>query len=66
MPLRFLGQKGAKLPELKEEDWKNIFDFLEFFVISENLIQTNNYADINFDWKKVTDILKLLNKVKPI
>ena len=63
MPLRFLGQKGAKLPNLKEEEWLNIFDFLEFFVISENLIQSGNYSEINFDWKKVKDILKLLNKM---
>jgi len=51
------------LPELNEEEWTSIFDFLEFFVISENLIVTGNYTELNFDWKKVKDILKILNKL---
>ena len=64
MPLRFLGGLGSKLPTLNEQEWSSIFEFLEFFVVSESLIKNNNYNDLNFDWNKVRDILKLLNKMK--
>jgi len=63
MPLRYLGQKGSLLPELLEEEWTHIFDFFEFYVVTENINHASDYNEISVDWKKLKDVLRLLGKM---
>jgi hypothetical protein len=55
--MTYLGKLGAELPELKEKEWEQIFQFIEFFLTTEN-------KDFDFNWNKVVDVLALLKKVK--
>ena len=64
MPHKYLGGLGSKLPELTEETWTNIFEFVEFFVITEQMLKSDGFEGLDFRWNKVREILKLLNKVK--
>lgn len=54
---RYLGRLGKNLPELNEKEWNDIFNFIEFFLTTENKI-------VDFNWSKVIEVLTLLNKVK--
>ena len=62
-PIKMLGSLGAKLPVLKEEEWHHIFEVLEFYLTTEKVVNSRNYDDA-FDWKKVKEILMLLNKIE--
>jgi hypothetical protein len=55
--MKHLGKLGSELPELTEKQWEQLFNFAEFFLTVED-------KDFRFDWKKVMDVLILLNKVK--
>ena len=64
MPHKYLGGLGAKLPIVSEETWSNIFEFVEFFMIAEQMLKDNRFEGLDFQWNKVREILKLLGKVK--
>lgn len=52
-----LGKIGSELPELKEKEWEQIFQFIEFFLTTEN-------RECNFNWSKVMEVLILLKRIK--
>ena len=60
--LKYLGQIGTRLPELSELEWHYIFEFLEFYTTTENMIKNKDYS--SFNWIKIKEILTLLNKIK--
>lgn len=55
--IKYLGKLGNDLPNLDEKDWSQIFQFIEFFLTTEN-------KELDFNWSKIMDILILLKKVK--
>jgi len=59
--LRFLGQLGDSVPELKMEEWKAIFRFLDYFAVID---QQDAKISSEMDWKKITEVLMLLKKIK--
>jgi len=59
--LRFLGQLGKNVPELTLEQWKSIFEFLDYFAVID---EKDTKVCQEFDWKKIMEILMLLNKIK--
>lgn len=59
--LRLLGKLGVKLPSLPLKEWRTIFEFLEFFMVVK---EDGNKKFVDFDWKKVKEILMLLNKIQ--
>ena len=61
-PLQYLGSIGKDLPILNEEEWELIFEFLECFILAEDLIEECN--PIHFNWTKVKNTLLLLSKIK--
>lgn len=64
-PLKYLGKLGKDLPILKSKDWKNIFSFLDFFMVTDELTE-KNISDIEgpvFNWSKVKEVLELLGKI---
>ena len=56
--IRYLGTLGSDLPDLSEENWDKIFNFIEIFLVTENK------EDYNFNLEKMKDVLILLKKVK--
>lgn len=60
--MRYLGELGHKLPVLTEEEWHSVFSFLEFFMTAESMLKPNDEDGIDFDWMKVTEVLRLLGK----
>ena len=65
-PFKYLGNLGDNLPILEEGGWNSIFEFLEFFVLAEDILEHPDYSFnmIVFDWNKVRNILILLSKMK--
>ena len=63
MPLRYLGKIGQELPQLTETQWKKIFEFIEFFMITNSILEKEEYEQ-DFNWAKIKEILLLLDKVK--
>jgi len=59
---KFLGHLGKDLPKLNEEDWEKIFQFIENFLVVE--FDEHDCKMINIDWKRLKEILDLLDKVK--
>ena len=59
--LRLLGKLGGRLPKLPSSDWSNIFEFLEYFLVTK---EDGTTGFVNFDWNKVRDILMLLDKIQ--
>jgi hypothetical protein len=59
---KYLGHLGKDLPELNEEDWEKIFQFIENFLVVE--FDEHDCKMINIDWKRLKEILDLLDKVK--
>jgi hypothetical protein len=59
--LKHLGRLGTGLPELTEEEWRSIFEFLEYFILTED---DQRDAAYHFNWSKVRDILALVDKIK--
>ena len=62
-PLRLLGKIGRNLPTLSDNEWRLIFEFIEFYITTEKLLNTKEFEHISFDWAKIRDILMLLNKI---
>ena len=61
--LKYLGSIGKKLPELEESEWKDIFEFLEFFLTTEDIVKNTDHQT-SFNWRMIKDILMLLGKMK--
>ena len=61
--LKYLGKIGKDLPELSEKEWKVIFEFLEYFLVVDVEDFDRHQELINFNWKKVKDVLQLLGKM---
>jgi len=62
----YLGDLGRKLPTLYEKEWQSIFEFVEFFMLAED-IKIDHWQDthfVNFNWAKVKEILELLGKMR--
>jgi len=59
--VEYLGQIGRNLPALTEEEWKNIFNFIEYFyaVYAEG----SEVFVPDTDWPKAFEILTLLQKI---
>ena len=65
--LKYLGKIGQDLPTLSEKDWKKIFEFIEYFLVVEDVQYSNKNKTINdnsFNWVKLKEVLDLLGKVK--
>jgi hypothetical protein len=55
--LKHLGKLGTELPELTEKHWESIFNFISWFLTTES-------KDVDFNFKKLMEVLILINKVK--
>ena len=62
--LKLLGNLGNQLPDLKEEEWNKIFEFVDFFMTVQ--LEEKKYNPIvhDIEWKKAKEILILLGKIK--
>jgi len=63
MTLKYLGTIGRDLPSLSEQEWKIIFEFIDLFVITDQIDNKVNFEQV-FNWKKIHEILTLLGKIK--
>ena len=59
--LKLLGKLGSSLPSLSSKEWDNIFEFLDYFLIIKN---EDRHGFTNIEWKKVKEILMLLDKIQ--
>jgi hypothetical protein len=59
--LKLLGKLGNRLPVLRNHEWDNIFEFLEYFMIVKN---EKEATFVDFNWTKVKEILSLLGKIQ--
>ena len=60
--LNLLGMLGGKLPVLRNLEWDNIFEFIEYFLIVQQEGHEINTTEV--DWHRIKEILSLLGKIK--
>ena len=58
--LKLLGKLAYKLPKLKINEWSNIFEFIEYYIVVSD---DNDVKFASFKWSKVKEILMLLDKI---
>ncbi len=58
MLVRYLGELCREMPSHTDKEWSDIFKFLDYFFVLQN-----NKHDSIMDWKKVKEILILMDKV---
>ena len=58
--LRLLGKLSVSLPKLPSDEWRAIFEFLDYYMVVQEQ-KTDSY--VSFDWTKVREMLTLFDKI---